>query len=267
MNPDHVRTAGELVFEAYLTSEGFVDFEHEKQHPQKNKRPDYTLSLDREYLFEVKDFEYRDYPVGQPFAPDSYKHIREKINQAGKKFKEYASWPCCLVMFNNGDPFLRLKEPEIVIGAMEGDLGAIMLYKLKGGGLVPNSMRYAFLDNGKMIRPHWTKPQYTKISALITLRYLPIGALLSRKYFRDYQLGTTEEEKVQAPVIDFDEEEKQLGVIVWENRFAELPFPRELFCGCYDERYGLEGDTFQRIYAGNGVLDYDALHDEVNKFF
>ena len=36
----------------------------------------------------------------------------------------------------------------------------------------------------------------------------------------------------------FDYEERQLGVIVWENVFADIPFPENAFCGLYDEHWG-----------------------------
>lgn len=52
-------TPGELCFEEYLGAQNLSDFEYEKERPGKERKPDYTVIIDgREYLFEVKDFDY-----------------------------------------------------------------------------------------------------------------------------------------------------------------------------------------------------------------
>jgi len=52
------RTVGEKLFEEYLYSQGITDFEYEKERDGKAAKIDYAVTLEREYLFEVKDFEY-----------------------------------------------------------------------------------------------------------------------------------------------------------------------------------------------------------------
>jgi hypothetical protein len=49
---------------------------------------------------------------------------------------------------------------------------------------------------------------------------------------------------------NFDAEEKQLGVIVWENAVARIPLSRELFTGPYDERWGYEPNRQSIIFRG-----------------
>jgi hypothetical protein len=56
---------------------------------------------------------------------------------------------------------------------------------------------------------------------------------------------------------DFDQTERQLGVIVWENPFARIPLPRNIFCGPYDERYGAEGDYLTRVFVGQGISELE----------
>lgn len=217
-------TIGERLFEEYLLSQGMINFEYEKSHESKSKRPDYFVHVgDKQYIFEVKDIDPpnlrkddRNYDVLAP--------IREKINRAAKQFKEYKKWPCCLVLYNNGNRFVPLEDPLDMLGTMNGDPGATWNFDLSTDGLIPGTIRLTFGDNGKMIRPKLSEPQNTTISALITLRYVAIK-----------------------------QDETKLGVIVWENRFARVPFPRELFCGPYDERYVFDGDRIKRAFVGRAI--------------
>jgi hypothetical protein len=45
----------------------------------------------------------------------------------------------------------------------------------------------------------------------------------------------------------------QLRVVVHENPFARIQFPRELFRGPYDERYDGSEGRIDRIFCGNQV--------------
>ena len=256
-------TPGELLFEEYLKSQGLSDFEYEKERPGKRARPDYSVVVGgREYLFDVKDFDYVDLPPEGGFDP--YKRIRMKIGEARRQFKEFQGWPCCAVLYNNNAHLLQLHRPHVVLGAMEGDFGITMLYDTReGGGMVPGSERHAFLGGGKMIQPHWAGPQNTRISALITVRRLYFG---KRRVMREYRMLLRSSSPDPFPPeseLGFDPNEEQVGVIVWENRFTEVPFPRELFRGNYDSRWGLDGREMRRIYVGPGLLAYEEL-DPVN---
>src|SRR5437763_7080903 len=133
------RTNGECTFERYMMSQGLAEFNFhvgieqggffdilnlaEKQFvfepklESKNKPPDYLVKIDREYLFEVKEFypslkqadlgfapkvsDDDDLDLGECFAVDQYKPIKNRIDAARKKFKEYEGWPCCLVLYKN----------------------------------------------------------------------------------------------------------------------------------------------------------------------
>ena len=63
---------------------------------------------------------------------------------------------------------------------------------------------------------------------------------------------------------EFDLNEEYLSAIIWENVFARIPIPRDLFCGPYDERYGADGEIVTRVFAGEGILAYEQLDKELN---
>jgi hypothetical protein len=42
--------------------------------------------------------------------------------------------------------------------------------------------------------------------------------------------------------------EQRLGIVVHENKDRRIPFPRHIFHGPFDERYGPVGDAITRIY-------------------
>jgi hypothetical protein len=61
---------------------------------------------------------------------------------------------------------------------------------------------------------------------------------------------------------DFDSEERQLGVIVWENAVARIPLSRDLFTGLYDERWGVEGDDQRIVFRGEKLAELMAEEEE-----
>ena len=250
-------TIGEETFEKYLRSQGIDDFEFEKLPEGKNRPPDYTVARDREYLFEVKDFDPTD--IGSGGFYDGYARVRAKIDAARKKFKEYDGWPCSLVLYNNGAPLVDIVTPEEVLGAMYGDAGIVIPFNTQTGEAAGEAQA-AFLGRGKMTRPEWKEPANTRISALISLRYINVGFMRLRKYVEECGLhGPDLLKHLYEADLDFDSDEKQLGVIVWENAVADIPFPRNLFCGDYDEIYGVEDDHQPRVFAGKGVLTYEEM--------
>lgn len=146
-----------------------------------------------------------------------------------------------------------------MLGAMYGDFGIAWDFDVEAGESVPNTERPIFGERGKMIRPHWSKPQNTTISALITLRHVRIGQMRYRKFIRDLRKQSSIDASIQ---FEYDIDEEHLGVIVWENVFARMPLPRELFCGPFDERYGADGEYIKRVFAGDAVLEYEELEND-----
>jgi hypothetical protein len=113
-------TISEQLFENYLISQGLADFEYEKNHEGKKRRPDYLVKVNnQEYIFDVKEFDPPPIVKGYG-AYDPLPAVREKINTVVKQFKEFKDWPCCLVLYNNGDPFVHLQDPDDMQGASRG---------------------------------------------------------------------------------------------------------------------------------------------------
>lgn len=257
---DPKRSLGEVLFEQYLSSQGLTDWEFEKEHPGKSKRPDYTIQIDREYLFDVKEFQPQVLSADVGFY-EPYGGIRNKIEEGRRKFQEFKDWPCSLILYNDGNaPLVHLTAPHIMFGAMLGNAGIVMPYNPDTGSANRDAMRSSFLGGGKMIRPQTIEPQNTTISALITLRYVGVGQARFQAHMHENEkrcrvLG----EGWLTLKVDFDRTERQLGVVVWENPFARIPLSRDIFRGAYDERYGAEGDYLTRVFAGPGIDELETL--------
>jgi hypothetical protein len=158
-------------------------------------------------------------------------------------------------MYSN-NAFVMDTEPHAVLGAMYGEIGIQIPV---AAGVVTVAMpvpETTFVgDRGKMLR---RDRQYnTRITALITLYEYHIGSLRYGRWFKEVsnglKAGTIKEEEIQEP--DFDVDEKQLAVSVWKNICADVQFPETLFCGPYDEHWGLQGDYVRRTYIGAGRID------------
>ena len=244
------RTQGELLFERYLTAQT-LPFEFEKVQLGKSKRPDYTIEWQgRPVVFDVKDF---DPPAGlKPgFAQvDPYPAIREKINQACDKFREYKEFCCALVLRNLGNPNVGLNRADFMLGAMYGDRG--FTFPVSGrNGIDVGAMQPAFLGRGKMIRPNWSKPQNTTISALVTLTIIQphYQRLREMKLANPHEQIDECEAQLKAMIPDYDAALEVPRVIVWHNAVARIGFPSDLFCGPYDSHFGIvaveQGITFR----------------------
>jgi hypothetical protein len=258
-----MKTIGEKTFETYLDGRG-IRYRFEELQEGKKRPPDYTISHNREYLLEVKDFEPTDVPDAGAY--DAYARIRSKIDSAARKFREYEGQPCALVLYNNDARLVEITTPTIVLGAMYGNAGVVIPFDPKTGEAVGKEYQ-AFLGGGKMIRPHWKNPENTRISALISLRYVDVGQMRLNEYVERIQTAEVGRVRRAADIfsklmnaeLDFDKDERQLGLIVWENAFAAIPFPRDLFNGDYDEIYGFQDGQEPRVYAGPGIIEYDEI--------
>jgi hypothetical protein len=161
-------TTSETLFEEYLTGQNLT-FEYEKPYPGKAKRVDYTVPVDkRDFLFEVKEIE----KPAKPRSRDIYAETRQKISEARKKFKEYRGYPCCLVLYDC-DPLRPMLEiPEVMLGSMYGDVWITGAHLDRRHARAFGDPRREFRSGGKMSRPPRIRPTNTRISALITLRYV-----------------------------------------------------------------------------------------------
>ncbi len=238
------KPVSERLFEQYLLSQGLTDYDYEKPWDGIPMRPDYSVYLqDTTYIFDVKEFDEQPIPTGL-FFRDPYARIRQKINHVRNQFKYFKDKSCCLVLCSF-DPLVDLYDSIIVFGAMYGDLGLSIPFDMEKGSAIEDASKQTFLNRGKMFRLESSQPQNTTISALITLRNLQVGRI-RREVLDDLTGG--EESNI---------DEMQPSVIVWENAFARVPFPRNLFTGPYDERWGLNDGFVTRVFVGNSILAFE----------
>lgn len=244
------KTEGEILFEEYLNKQG-IPFEFEKEFPGKRKRPDYAIVWHREILLDVKDFDQPPAAGNRAGAFDPYPRIREKIEQGRKKFKEYKGHPCALVLRNLGHPHVMLESVDVMLGSMYGDSGFTIPINQHTGMGDSTKIKRAFLDRGKMIRPHWSNPHNTSISALITLtRICPDYEPFSRIFQQNKPIEELLRES-QAIAHKFKLDHYEPRVIVWHNAFARLPFPEDLFNSPYDIHWGIREGRQALVFRGH----------------
>jgi hypothetical protein len=267
-----VKNASEMLFEEYLQSKGFGHFQFQKQMPGTLKRPDYSLNFrGREILFEVKEFVGTDddfRPGGRAYDP--YEPIREKINSASKQLRDLKEYCCCLVLFDKGKPGLDLSWRSIY-GAMLGTPAIRVPFDLVSGELDPDSA-YEVLNpaRAKMVRSREGQaiaPQNTTIRAIAVLEQMQIGMrrfeIEVERLRRDRggRLGIEEFWGLlqNARGTETDASLRQLRVVLCENPFPSRrgpAFPREIFSGPYDEIFGLDEttpDRITRVFAGEQI--------------
>lgn len=253
--PQDDRTEGERRFETYLKALRYP-FEFEKTYPGKKKKPDYSVTLgSATYLFDVKDADPDVMPAGF-FQVDPHPEIIERIKKGQKKFKEFKEFPCCIVMQNNGNISMMIEEPSAVLGVMYGRIAFhVPVCVGTGRPTEPAPPPTLGFTGGAWFQPNHN----TRISALITLRRIAVGKRRLRRIRQDNpNMSFAEAHNLAGERFGIDYfVELQQGVIVWENVYARVPLPRDIFNGPYDERYGLDGDDIARVFCGLAFKEFD----------
>jgi hypothetical protein len=265
------KTPGELLFEEYLRSNGINEFDFEKLQPGSNRPPDYHFQHNGfPVLLDVKDFrgKPKDFTMGSG-AYDPYRPIREKIEQGRRKFSDLKPYACGLVLYNHDKPLVDLR-PMFVYGAMLGSI-AVRIPLDTETGTAQGKETTVFAAGGKMLRYGRNEtpiePQNTTISAVIALGQLRVGEKRFHAWVNQEQIKSgrklTFEESIDAATAfqgtDKDVSRAELRVIVYENPYARIAWPRDLFTGPWDERYGLLDHHIRRIYAGEAILEWERL--------
>ena len=252
------QTISELLFEQYLSDAGLTA-EHEPVVSGRNARLDYRLTFDGKPLwFEVKEFGEADVGTGRPYDP--YISIRNRIGKAARQFTDYKGECCSIVFFNDRLNLASIYAPEIVLGAMLGNVSVTIPVNLTTGKEV-GPPRTGFAEGGKMIEPNLKIPQNTTISAIIALERLGVGGreflvqVAQREEAEQRRLSWTEfSEFLQA---DREKNNRHvLRTMVYENPYAAVPLPRDIFDGPYDERWGpLEDEPLiGRVFTGQELV-------------
>ncbi|HME01301.1 MAG TPA: hypothetical protein VKM93_28810 [Terriglobia bacterium] len=102
----------------------------------------------------------------------------------------------------------------------------------------------------------WKEPENRRISAILTLRHYPAG---KRRYSRwwkgiraQIKAGAIDRDAVPEP--DFDFGELGLGVVVWDNAYADVPLPLDIFRGPFDERWSVVDNDQRLTFRGAGIV-------------
>ncbi len=267
------KTVSESLFEEYLCSNGYRDWTYEPQIGKQSKHPDYLLRhAGSESLFEVKEIhEKRPKPPGLVVV-NPYRALRSKIHEARVQFQRLKDYCCSLVVCNISDWEATL-DPEVVFGAMLGDLGFAIDFDAAAGQLVPGTERNTFLDGGKMIRYKTGDPQNTTISAIVVLERYRVPDLEFDEAVKE-EIVRREESTQQTLSVDerfklrFDMYSRHPlrtralpRVCVVENPVARIPFPDDLFRGELDEHWRLLTRA-ERTFTGDLLQDIEQAAED-----
>lgn len=261
------QTISELLFEQYLADNG-LSADHEPVVARRAARLDYRLMHgDQPLWFEVKEFGQSDIGDGGPFDP--YISIRNRIGKAAKQFADYKGESCSIVFYNDRLNLASIYAPEIVLGAMLGNVSVTVPVDLSTGRET-GPPRTAFSEGGKMIEPNLKVPQNTTISAIIALERLGVGSrefrvmVAAKEAAEERRLSWAE--FVELMQADREKNYRQvLRTMVYENPYAAVPLPRDLFRGPYDERWGpIENKPLiGRVFTGR---DLQKLEESEQRF-
>jgi len=267
--PEPVRTPSDALLQEYLRSHGITDVDVEPVIENSSSRPDYRLRADGvDVLLDVEDLtsKLEDSRVrGGAYNP--YGPIRERLSAARRKFKDVEGHCYCLV-FENPDKLRIDLTWQIVMGAMLSDLGFPSLApKVRPA----SPLRTQGGTQGEEATVKHLVPENAIISAVIVVERYAIGEKRFRLFVHDWEqklgrdLGVEEYRQAveQSAGTDRDLSLNRVRVRVHENPCANVPLDRRLFCGPFDERYGVVEGPNQRgqVYVGGGVSEFEKLSD------
>ena len=261
-----LKNKSEILFEAYLRSQGHTDCAFEPELQGTSKRPDYRLSWsEQDILFEVKEFRAAADDFGSGFGFfDPYPPLREKINAARVKFKSLKQYCCCLVLYNRDKPLVLL-DWQHVYGAMLGNLGfSVPIHVPERPAPEDDAINSIFMSGGKMHKEHQgvaVAPQNQTISAILVLGRVPVGNRLFHADLREREVRQGREFALEERLRELeasqgtarDARRQPLRVVVHENPYARVLVPAELFRGPHDERYGGRDGRIQRLFQGDEI--------------
>jgi excisionase family DNA binding protein len=247
------QNVSELLFEDYLSLHQLGVPDHEPPIRGKSRRIDYRLPFKNQVLwFEVKEFAEapnRLDGLAETYGVIQNPHIgiRQKIDRAAEKFREYQGECCSLVLYNSTLNLNLICTPEMVFAAMLGDLrldnsGA---WILKGGGRLQPQLN-------------------TRISAVIALEQIQVGQ-------REFRIALTKKQRSENRRLSGEEahdlfknrlethQRTALRVLVYENLHAAKRLPEDIFTGPLDERWGpVDNQRIKRLYIGSELADLEA---------
>ena len=261
-----LKNKSEILFEAYLRSQGHTDCAFEPEIEGTSRHPDYRLSWsEQDILFEVKEFRAAADDFGSGFGFfDPYPPLRKKIDAARVKFKSLKQYCCCLVLYNRDKPLVLL-DWQHVYGAMLGNLGfSVPIHVPERPAPEDDAINSIFMSGGKMHKEHQgvaVAPQNQTISAILVLGRVPVGNRLFHADLREREVRQGREFALEERLRELeasqgtarDARRQPLRVVVYENPYARVLLPAELFRGPHDERYGGRDGRIQRLFQGDEI--------------
>jgi hypothetical protein len=263
-----------MLLEGYLRCHGYRDFDFEPEIVGSSRRPDYRLRWSgHEVLLEVKEFhaEPGEIRAGGGYF-DPYPPLREKIDQGREKFRKLKGHCCALVLYNVNKPLVFL-DWQHLYAAMLGKIAWRVPIQMPGRPApLDDDITTVFTSGGKMHRERHGvpyAPQNQTISAVIVLSRVPAGERLFHQSLDELkaQLGNAFDLYTHLPLeleacrwTTRDPRRRPLRVVVHENPYARIPFPRELFCGPWDERYGSLEGRVQQLHLGDEAARLPPKH-------
>jgi hypothetical protein len=198
---------------------------------------------------------------------DPHLRIRKKIEEAWEKLRDFPDDICCIVLYDTSSPGPTTLRPEVVYGAMLGRVMDVIPYDPHRGFLTEESFQI-FSPEGGQTRWDTGEPRKRNISAVLVLDRFPVGR------YRFFATAPKSDPTLRTPeraVITYEAMKRSRGterdvshsrerVIVCENPSATRKLPRDIFCGTYDEWYGLRHNRIERISAGREIRKLEARH-------
>jgi len=245
-------THSEELLREYLLSRDIV-FQYEQPVPGKSQRPDFQVEHGGATIWlEVKESKA---PVQRPTtAFDPLLSIVEKIDQGRKKFKEFKSC-CCGLVIHSCESIFRSAHIDHVVAAA---FGQNTFYPLRADRVEDTPRRFRFSGSSKLNRD-----SNTTISSIILLQHWEVKELWVdvRNELLDRQsrgerimpgadmqlLAERQDEPVRIT------HPNTTRCVVLKNPFAQVPFPNNVFDGPFDQRWGLSGDVYTLQWMGSGL--------------
>ena len=238
-----MRTRGEEVFAEYLDSLG-MKFTYEPSIGQSH--PDFLVHAPKgDVLCEVKDFELNDEDraeLNAALAGHSafgsrevpFGRIRRRIRRASEKCREFKGrYPCLVVLFD-ASAMVHLIDLT-VLAAMYGNARISMAVDVNGSSEAEPSTVFARESR------YLTRDANTTVSAVAILEYVTpkqrlLEEALSAQRFADSSDAITAKLKF---IYDFSESHPEVfdrvpRLLVFQNIFAAMPWPREALNGPHD---------------------------------
>lgn len=246
------KTWSELLFERYRSECGLSIPEHEAPIHGKQKLPDYVIAHGLWDVFvEIKQREPKPNAIKNSRC-DPVKRIREEIAGATRKFKEFKDYYCALVIANAGD-FSTWLEPQCIFAAMLGDPGFAFAAEAEDCDDGRHSENVFLAHGGKMISKH-SPPRFQnrRISAVIALEECEWRAPESTPMQR--KSPQTIRDRARFLVgLDRPKRRTVVRAIVCENPVSHFGLPTDMFCGAFDERWGINAGSLTQLYSGSRV--------------